>query len=124
MSAVVRCSTQRYNEFINTFVADVAAGTVMPLNDIYGFPIKTVDISDEDEETFVYKAETVEIGKKTGTGEEIERGEYVYGDPNDNYNVSATKGSGYIYLGIAQETVTASATVVDIEFDGTMADLR
>ena len=124
MSAVVRCSTQRYNEFKHTYLADAAAGTVMPLNDIYGFPIKSIDISDEEDETFVYKAETVEIGKKTGTGEEIEAGEYVYGDPADNYDVSATKGAGYIYLGIAQETVTASATVVDIEFDGTMADLR
>jgi len=123
MAAYVRCSTQLYTEFVHEYTIDTVRGTIELVNDVYGFNHVAVDVSVEDEATFIYKCPAVVIGKKSGTGEAISKGERVYGDPADDYDVSATKSVGYLYLGIALEDAAASDTTVDIEYDGTLHDV-
>jgi len=110
-----------YESFEYTASAAKTKGFVEKINDVYGFWF-TVVASGSDG-TFIYKCKQVRIGKKTGTGEAINQGDRVYGDPADSYNVSPTKSAGYIYLGIAKEAQTSSDTDVLIEFDGTLWDL-
>lgn len=112
-----------YDSFMTEAVsAAKTKGAIEKIQDVYGFYM--TDLSSGDDGTFIYKAKQVRIGKKTGTGELIYAGDYVYGDPTDSYNVSATKSAGFIYLGIAKEDQVASDTDILIEFDGTMSDLR
>lgn len=126
-NAFIRGRSEQTREFVHTYPTaggDVARGTIQQINDVYGFNHIAVDVSVNQNETFCYMNKAVVLDKKTGTGEEISKGEYVYGDPADSYKVSATKGSGFIYLGIANEDSTASETTADIDFDGTMSDVR
>lgn len=124
MPVYVQDIPDRYTEFDLTYTSDTPRGTVSQKEDVYGFNYRAVTIAERTSYTFCYKCEQVVFDKKSATGEEILKGDYLYGDPSDDYKVSATKGAGYIYLGIAHQDATADATTVQGEFDGTMADLR
>jgi hypothetical protein len=110
-----------YESFEYTASVAKTKGLVEKINDVYGFWF--LDVSAGSDGTFLYKCKQVRIGKKTGTGEAINQGDRVYGDPADSYNVSPTKSAGFIFLGYAKEAATASDTDVLIEFIGTMWDL-
>jgi len=101
-----------------SIAADVVAGTVGVVNDSYGFWPYAVDVSVDRTSIFVTWAKQALATKKTGTGQAINEGDFVYGDPADSYAVSATKGAGYLYLGKAIQAASASDTTVLIEFDG------
>lgn len=102
-------------------VAAVTAEDPAVVNDVFGFYI--TDGAAAAETTFVYECRQVEADKVTGTGEDIQAGEYVYAVVADSYNVTAnptgTAGTDYYYCGIAKKDAAASATTVLIKFDGT-----
>jgi len=108
---------------VDDIAADITAGTVAVVQDCIVFYPYAVDVSVKDYAIAVKKCLQAEADKKTGTGEEIAAGDRVYGDPADSYKVSATKGSGYQYLGIAKLAATASGTSVMIAYDGTLHDV-
>lgn len=108
---------------IESIAADITKGTVALIQDVYCFYPYAVDVSVDDTAIALQKCKQAVADKKTGTGEDITAGDRVYGDPADSYKVSKTKGVGYLYLGIAIEGATASATTVLIEFDGTLHDV-
>jgi hypothetical protein len=96
----------------------VTKGKVAKIQDVLGFYLTDGEVGAE--VTFVTQAKQAIADKDTGTGEEIVSGDKVYTHPTTG-KTSATKGSGYLYSGTAKETVTANATTVLIEFDGTLA---
>lgn len=123
MAAYVNSKLILKSEFTRTYIANTSSGTIGLVNDVYGFNLVAIDVSVEGGEVFVYKCPIVTIDKKTGTGESISKGERVYGDPNDEYKVSATKGAGYVFLGWAEEDAAASDTTVVINYDGTLHEV-
>lgn len=108
---------------VDDIASDITKGAVALVNDIYVFYPEAVDVSEDDTSIAITKAKQAKADKKTGTGESINAGERVYGDPADSYKVSATKSSGFKYLGIAKEDASASDTDVLIEYDGTLSDI-
>ena len=71
--------------------------------------------------TFIYKAESVELAKETGTGQSFTALDQVYySTANAELTTDATDN---VLCGIALETVGTLATSVRIDFDGVVAIL-
>lgn len=112
-----------------TVAAAVTKGQGVVINDVFGFYLKSVsaaDIADDrDDVSFIYRMRQVDAPKRTGTGEDIQAGEKVYWYPAEGVvsaNPVGTAGTDYYFCGWAKETVTASASTVLINFDGTRYD--
>ena len=104
-----------------SIAADITKGTVALVNDVYVFYPDDVDVSVDSTATAIKEAKQALADKKTGTGETISAGDFVYGDPADSYKVSRTKSAGFVCLGTAIENATASDTTVLIKFNGELA---
>lgn len=111
-----------YDCFARTIQKTVTKGLVEQIQDCIGFYFNdcTYSASTSKDVTFVYKAKQARVGKKSATGEDINPGEKVYADPSDLYNVSATKSTGFLFVGWAKEYASGIDTDVLIEFDGTL----
>lgn len=114
-----------YDEFVVTIGANVTKGQVAQIHDCIGFYFndETYSASSPKQVAFAYKAKQVRVGKKSATGEDINPGDKVYADPADDYNVSATQASGYLFVGWAKEAADGLDTDVLINFDGTLFEV-
>ena len=103
--------------------ADITKGTVALVQDCYVFYPQLVDVSVDSTGIPLYECKQALMDKKTGTGQDITAGDFLYGDPADSYKVSKTKGSGYVFLGIAKNNATSSDTNVLGHFIGWLSSI-
>lgn len=93
-------------------------------NNCFGFYYKDSESTTE-EVTVVFKMRQVLANKATGTGEAINSGDrlfYIVANNNVSPTPVGTPGTNSYFCGWALESVSASATTVLMEFDGTRYD--
>jgi len=117
-----------YDELWVTPAAAVVAGVGAVIEDRFGFYLVSSDPNRSNEQlAFIYKMRQVLADKVTGTGEAIAAGDQLYyivasALVSATAPVGGVAGTDYYPCGTAKKAATASASQVEMRFDGLRYD--
>lgn len=114
---------QAYEESWDVIVATpTVRGWGFVDNDVFGF-LFTASLVANEEVTFITRNKQVRVDKLTGTGEEIQRNEYVYATLGTQFQSVTAHPTGnigvdYYFVGKAKKTALPGDETVLIDFWG------
>ena len=118
----IRCRTDEIKTVEITFAADAAAGVFVGMGGnaysrtIVGFPMSSVDISEDAEGVLMYAARNVVADRATWHA--YTAGDRIYYDgTNDEFTGT---GADYMLAGIVLEDSAAGLATAEIEFNGSL----
>ena len=123
MFYIADLQAQAYDELHDVVPGAVRAkGYAFVHNDIFGF-LFAAALTTTEEVAFITRASQVEVDKTTGTGNNIQEGEYVYATLASNFqtvtaNPTGVIGTDYYFVGVAKKRAAASDARVLISFWG------
>lgn len=114
MAKILEVLSSDYSEILATSAADLTDSPLVTEGSLNGFPLIDVDVSENANYAFIWKASRVRVAKAVGALAEGVAVYYV--TANDNVATS-----GDVLIGFVAKAALSADTHVEITFDGSLA---